>query len=31
MMVMAQSVILEQADPTAASEAACAEIDNIVK
>jgi multiple sugar transport system substrate-binding protein len=31
MMVMAQSVILEQADPTAASETACAEIDNIVK
>jgi multiple sugar transport system substrate-binding protein len=31
MMVMAQTVILEQADPTAASEAACAEIDNIVK
>jgi multiple sugar transport system substrate-binding protein len=30
MMVMAQSVILEQADPTAASEAACAEIDSIV-
>jgi multiple sugar transport system substrate-binding protein len=31
MMVMAQSIILEQADPTAASEAACAEIDSIVK
>jgi multiple sugar transport system substrate-binding protein len=30
MMVMAQSVILEQADPKAASEAACAEIDKIV-
>ena len=30
MMVMAQSVILEQADPTAASETACTEIDSIV-
>jgi multiple sugar transport system substrate-binding protein len=31
MMVMAQSIILEQADPLAASEAACAEIDSILR